>query len=56
MDIEPTTTSSIKAEKIRIQIHHLQTKYELDRKLREAKFQHDLRKLELSLLQLEGSN
>ena len=51
MDVDP---QSIKANKIRLQIEHLHKKHELETRLRREKYEAELKKLELSLLQLES--
>ena len=53
MEVEKPQTS-IKAEKIKLQIEHLQTKYDLECRLRLAKFEVDMKKLQLALNQLES--
>jgi hypothetical protein len=52
MDVEPLSKIEAKAEKLRREIEHLNIKYELELKLRAAKYNLDLKKLELQYAQL----
>jgi hypothetical protein len=45
---------NVKAEKLRMQIEHLKIKFSYEMKLRQAKYELDMKKLELALADAES--